>query len=64
MLTKHNLTVHAEIYGESFKAYRMKIPLLELEIFVNMQLGVICVDVVDFCRLGHELIVGLHQFQI
>ena len=36
-----------------FKAYRIKILLLELKIFVNILLGVICALVVDFCRPNH-----------
>ena len=35
----------------------MKILLLELEIFTNIQLGVICTDMVDFCRLGHITVI-------
>ena len=43
----------AEIHGESCKAYRMKLSPLKQKIFMNIQLGVTCVDMVDFYRSGH-----------
>ena len=41
------------MHGESFKAYRIKISILEQELLLNIQLDVICADMVDFRRLGH-----------
>ena len=32
---------------------RMKLSPLEQKILMNIQLGVICTDMVDFCRRGH-----------
>ena len=35
----------------------MQIPPLEVKIFMNIQLDVICADMVDFHRLGHIWII-------
>ena len=43
---KNNPTC-ADIHGESYR------PPLEQKILMNIQLGVICTDIVDFCRPGH-----------
>ena len=42
-----NYLTHAEIHGESSKAYRMRLSPLEQKILINIQLGVICVDMHD-----------------
>ena len=36
MLMKYNFATNAEFNVESFKAYRMQIPLLELKILMNI----------------------------
>ena len=41
-----NYLIHAEIHGEACKVYKMKLSALEL---TNIQLGVICMDIVGFC---------------
>ena len=46
-------TTNAESYGKSYEAYRMEISIAEHKILLNNQLGVICVDMVDFRRHGH-----------
>ena len=37
----------------NLKIYRMRIFPLEVKIFMNIQLDVICTDMVDFRRLSH-----------
>ena len=55
MLTKQNFH---HTCRESFKAYRMKIPLLDLEIF---KLGVICMDMVDFYTIiYHDILLSVY----
>ena len=41
------------MHGESSTGYRLKLPPLEHKILMHIQLGVICTDMVDFCRSGH-----------
>ena len=40
--------IHAAFNGESFRAYRTLIFYLKLEIFIVMQLGIICTQTVNF----------------
>ena len=48
-LTKLNYSTHPEMNAKSFKAYRMKISLLEQEIIIVE--GVICANMSDFTDL-------------
>ena len=38
----------------------MKLSHLEQKMLMNIQLGVICADMVDFCRPGHKLSFMFH----
>ena len=53
LLTDENYPTCAEMHGESCKAYRMKLSPLDQKILMDIQLGVICVNMVDFHRPGH-----------
>ena len=50
---KLSLLKHAGIHGGSCKVYRVKLSLLKQKILMNIQLGVICVDMVDYCKHLH-----------
>ena len=52
---KINFLSNIEFNGKSFKIYRIQILILEVKIFMNIQLDVICADMVDFRRLSHIL---------
>ena len=53
LTTLKNYSICAESHGESSKAYRLQLSPLEQKILMNIQLGVICADMVDFRRPGH-----------
>ena len=48
-LAAQKFSTCTEIHGESSKAYRMKLSPLEQKVLMNIQLGVICTDMVDSC---------------
>ena len=56
LLAQQNHLTCAEILGESCEAYRMKLSPLEQKILMNIQLGVICANMVDYCRLAHVIL--------
>jgi len=54
LLALQNYLTCAEIRGESYKGYRMKLSPLEQKVSMNIQLGVIYAAMVDFCRPCHK----------
>ena len=46
-------TINAEFNGLSYAIYRNGILNSELKVLVKIQLSIICILVVDYCRPGH-----------